>query len=263
MCSRGVPGDEAGDATAGRRHRDVGARRSGPPRVHAPAQSRLGVDRRRVGLPGRRHRPARSARVLGGPQPRLGRRPGQPGVGGGARWSRVPRRRGAGDVRGGRCAARPATATASSWTPTWPTCGRTAMRSTRARTTSRPSSSGTRSSLATDELHLFSHWITPPGGPRRYDTWFFVAAAPPGHYVHDDRELIASGWVRPADALAAADRNEIDLILPTRTKPRDTGSVHERGRGARRRPEREHPGCGRSAAPGPGSVRWRADRPAA
>jgi len=26
-------------------------------------------------------------------------------------------------------------------------------------------------------LHLFSHWITPAESPRRYDTWFFVAAA--------------------------------------------------------------------------------------
>jgi 8-oxo-dGTP pyrophosphatase MutT (NUDIX family) len=70
--------------------------------------------------------------------------------------------------------------------------------------------------LATDELHVFSHWVTPPGGPRRYDTWFFVAAAPEGEYRHDDTELIASAWVRPVDALAAADRGEMDLIFPTR-----------------------------------------------
>jgi 8-oxo-dGTP pyrophosphatase MutT (NUDIX family) len=70
--------------------------------------------------------------------------------------------------------------------------------------------------LATDELEVFSHWVTPPGGPRRYNTWFLVAAAPPGDYRHDDTELIASSWVRPADALAAADRGDIDLILPTR-----------------------------------------------
>jgi 8-oxo-dGTP pyrophosphatase MutT (NUDIX family) len=70
--------------------------------------------------------------------------------------------------------------------------------------------------LATDELHVFSHWVTPPGGPRRYDTWFFVAAAPEGEYTHDDTELIASEWVRPAAAVAAADLGEIDLILPTR-----------------------------------------------
>ncbi len=70
--------------------------------------------------------------------------------------------------------------------------------------------------LATDELHVFSHWVTPPGSPRRYDTWFFVAAAPPGTYEHDNLELIDSAWVRPADALAAADRGEVDLIFPTR-----------------------------------------------
>jgi 8-oxo-dGTP pyrophosphatase MutT (NUDIX family) len=65
-------------------------------------------------------------------------------------------------------------------------------------------------------LHLFSHWITPAGAPRRYDTWFFVAEAPEGHaYLHDDTETVASVWVRPADALAQAKRAEIDLIFPT------------------------------------------------
>jgi 8-oxo-dGTP pyrophosphatase MutT (NUDIX family) len=68
-----------------------------------------------------------------------------------------------------------------------------------------------------DRLHLFSHWITPDGLPRRYDTWFFVAEAPDGHaYVHDDGETVASVWIRPADALAAADVGHIDLIFPTR-----------------------------------------------
>jgi 8-oxo-dGTP pyrophosphatase MutT (NUDIX family) len=70
--------------------------------------------------------------------------------------------------------------------------------------------------LATDELLPVSHWITPPGAPRRYDTWFFLAAAPEGEYLHDDTELIASAWVRPGDALAAGERGEVDLIFPTR-----------------------------------------------
>jgi 8-oxo-dGTP pyrophosphatase MutT (NUDIX family) len=70
--------------------------------------------------------------------------------------------------------------------------------------------------LATDALLPVSHWVTPPGGPRRYDTWFFVAAAPEGEYLHDDTELIASAWVRPTDALSAAARSEIELIFPTR-----------------------------------------------
>lgn len=70
--------------------------------------------------------------------------------------------------------------------------------------------------LRTDQLHVFSHWVTPPGSPRRYDTWFFVGAAPPGVYEHDHTELVASAWRRPVDTLAAADRGELDLIFPTR-----------------------------------------------
>ena len=70
--------------------------------------------------------------------------------------------------------------------------------------------------LAVDELHVFSHWITPSGSPRRYDTWFFVGAAPSGTYEHDNAELIESAWVRPTDALAAASRGDMDLIFPTR-----------------------------------------------
>jgi len=71
--------------------------------------------------------------------------------------------------------------------------------------------------LACSSLMLFSHWITPAGMPRRYDTWFFVAAAPEGHsYLHDDGETVESAWKRPPDAVAEAERDEIDLILPTR-----------------------------------------------
>jgi 8-oxo-dGTP pyrophosphatase MutT (NUDIX family) len=66
------------------------------------------------------------------------------------------------------------------------------------------------------DLLLFGHWLTPLGAPRRYDTWFFVARAPDGQVAaHDDNEAVASAWVRPADALAAYARAEIELILPT------------------------------------------------
>lgn len=66
-------------------------------------------------------------------------------------------------------------------------------------------------------MEVFSHWITPEGMHRRYDTWFFVAAAPEGHaYLHDDGETVASIWTRPVDALAASDRGELELIFPTR-----------------------------------------------
>jgi len=62
----------------------------------------------------------------------------------------------------------------------------------------------------------FGRWITPHGAPKRYDTWFFVAAAPDGHaYAHDDGEMVASEWVHPDDALARARTGHIELIYPT------------------------------------------------
>src|SRR5262245_19097841 len=70
--------------------------------------------------------------------------------------------------------------------------------------------------LLARELRLFSHWLTPMGAPRRYNTWFFAAPAPDGEDgVHDDRELVASEWIRPADALAQFAAGAIDLIFPT------------------------------------------------
>jgi 8-oxo-dGTP pyrophosphatase MutT (NUDIX family) len=66
------------------------------------------------------------------------------------------------------------------------------------------------------DLRVFAHWLTPLGAPRRYDTWFFVARVPDGQDgAHDDSELVASDWVRPADALRRHERGEIELILPT------------------------------------------------
>ena len=76
--------------------------------------------------------------------------------------------------------------------------------------------SATISSSMPRDLRVFAHWLTPTGAPRRYDTWFFVARAPDGQDgAHDDGELVASEWVRPADALARNERGEIELILPT------------------------------------------------
>ncbi|MBK9180079.1 MAG: NUDIX domain-containing protein [Acidimicrobiales bacterium] len=70
--------------------------------------------------------------------------------------------------------------------------------------------------LAVDTIHYFSHWITPEGPPRRYDTRFFVTRAPEAQVpLHDDRETIANLWVRPADALERHQRGELDLIFPT------------------------------------------------
>jgi 8-oxo-dGTP pyrophosphatase MutT (NUDIX family) len=70
--------------------------------------------------------------------------------------------------------------------------------------------------LRLGDLRYFGHWITPPGGPRRYTTRFFVAPAPAGQEpTHDDGEAVENEWVRPQIALDRFAAGEWDLILPT------------------------------------------------
>jgi 8-oxo-dGTP pyrophosphatase MutT (NUDIX family) len=66
-------------------------------------------------------------------------------------------------------------------------------------------------------LRYVSHWVTPVGEtPRRFDTRFFVAAAPAGQDGrHDDAELDDSRWIEPAAALAAAAERRLTLMPPT------------------------------------------------
>ena len=71
--------------------------------------------------------------------------------------------------------------------------------------------------LRSDLLRPWSRWITPELERRRYDTRFFAAALPPGQRTRDvGGEAAGVAWVRPADAIAAGQRREIFLMLPTR-----------------------------------------------
>ena len=70
--------------------------------------------------------------------------------------------------------------------------------------------------LACDQLVHFAHWVTPDMMPKRFDTHFFLAAAPRDHLaVHDGHESVDSVWIRPADALAQAKSGERTIIFPT------------------------------------------------
>lgn len=70
--------------------------------------------------------------------------------------------------------------------------------------------------LDTERLFYFSHWITPEGSPRRYDTRFFVAQLPTGQQaLHDDIEVIDSTWIAPSVAIERRKAGEIDMLLPT------------------------------------------------
>jgi glyoxylase-like metal-dependent hydrolase (beta-lactamase superfamily II)/8-oxo-dGTP pyrophosphatase MutT (NUDIX family) len=70
--------------------------------------------------------------------------------------------------------------------------------------------------LAADRLAYLSHWITQAGRPRRYDTRFFIAAAPEHQRpMHDAGETVAHEWVVPRIALERHARGEMQLMFPT------------------------------------------------
>ncbi|MFJ9211016.1 NUDIX hydrolase [Streptomyces sp. NPDC102264] len=70
--------------------------------------------------------------------------------------------------------------------------------------------------LRSDLLGAWARWITPEFEPRRYDTWFFVAALPPGQRTRNaSTEADRTVWIRPAEATEAYDRGELLMMPPT------------------------------------------------
>ena len=70
--------------------------------------------------------------------------------------------------------------------------------------------------LMVNQIGFTSHWITPVGERRRFDTRFLVTVAPPGQEpLHDGGETIESLWVEPEDALARAAAGELQMFPPT------------------------------------------------
>jgi glyoxylase-like metal-dependent hydrolase (beta-lactamase superfamily II)/8-oxo-dGTP pyrophosphatase MutT (NUDIX family) len=71
--------------------------------------------------------------------------------------------------------------------------------------------------LRTDLLAPLSHWVTPPGYPRRFDAQFFAAVLPDDAATPSiiSDEVVALEWFRPGDALDAMADGRIGLWLPT------------------------------------------------
>ena len=70
--------------------------------------------------------------------------------------------------------------------------------------------------LEAGELVPFSRWVTPVEVKVRFDTSFFVAAAPDGAEPKPDgAECVGAIWIRPAEALARFERGELTLVFPT------------------------------------------------
>jgi 8-oxo-dGTP pyrophosphatase MutT (NUDIX family) len=71
--------------------------------------------------------------------------------------------------------------------------------------------------LACDLLTPFAHWITPEISPKRFDTHFFLVAAPPDQVaLHDGGESVDSTWTTPSAALADAAAGRCTIVFPTR-----------------------------------------------
>lgn len=73
-------------------------------------------------------------------------------------------------------------------------------------------------SIASDRLVYFSHWITPPSVPRRFDTRFFLAAMPVDQNASADTDETADdgNWVHPGEALENARKGVWQMIEPTK-----------------------------------------------
>ena len=70
--------------------------------------------------------------------------------------------------------------------------------------------------LRSDLLAPWSRWITPESEPRRFDTYFLVAALPLGQVTRDvSGEADHTMWTRPADAVARAEGGEVAMLPPT------------------------------------------------
>ena len=67
--------------------------------------------------------------------------------------------------------------------------------------------------LAVDRIHFHNRFVTPLGRPRRFDTRFFIAAAPAEQSgSHDEKETVDSVWISPANALARNADGDIGLM---------------------------------------------------
>lgn len=68
--------------------------------------------------------------------------------------------------------------------------------------------------LACDALVPFAHWVTPTFMPKRFDTYFYLAATPPGQLgQHDGSESVDSVWVNPIEAIGD---KRWTIIFPTK-----------------------------------------------
>jgi len=81
--------------------------------------------------------------------------------------------------------------------------------------------------LATDLMVHFAHWITPVTSPKRFDTQFFLVAAPMEQLgAHDGSESVEGIWIRPQQALDDAEAGRRTLVNATRMNLQKLATSH-------------------------------------
>ena len=81
--------------------------------------------------------------------------------------------------------------------------------------------------LATDRVHYFSHWITPPGAVR-FDTRFFLSRVPRCQDASlAGNEMSELVWHTAAEALAEYARGRLLLMFPTRAILKDIAEFRD------------------------------------
>lgn len=70
--------------------------------------------------------------------------------------------------------------------------------------------------MASESMVYFANWITPERSAKRFDTHFFLAAAPSDQVaLHDGHEAVDSVWIAPGIALERAKAGTYQLRFPT------------------------------------------------
>ena len=88
--------------------------------------------------------------------------------------------------------------------------------------------------LAPETMVYFANWITPERSTKRFDTHFFLAAAPSDQVaLHDGYEAVESVWIAPEAALEGARAGTYQLRFPTQM------NLQKLGRHARSSPAME------------------------
>ncbi|WP_026535401.1 NUDIX hydrolase [Arthrobacter sp. H14] len=70
--------------------------------------------------------------------------------------------------------------------------------------------------LEAGELLPWANWVTPPGGPKRFDTYFYLAVVGPSlEPRHQTTEASASHWLPVREVLQGAADGTLQLMRPT------------------------------------------------